>query len=103
MRIGKHVRLDRTVVVCSSEEFIRDEVLEPLNLSVAEAAQLLDVRRATLSDLVNSKARLSPEMARRLEMAFDLDLDQMLRMQAWFDTQEMRTRTDIKVPRYAEL
>lgn len=83
--------------------FIRDEVLEPLNLSVARASLVLDVRRATLSDLVNSKVRLSPEMARRLEMAFDLDMDQMLRMQAWFDTHEMRTRTDIKVPRYAEL
>jgi antitoxin HigA-1 len=83
--------------------FIHDEVLEPLDLSVAKAAKLLDVRRATLSDLVNAKARLSPEMARRLEMAFDLDMNQMLRMQAWFDTQEMRERGDIRVARYEEL
>ena len=43
--------------------FIKDEVLEPLNLSVSRAADVLDVRRATLSDLVNGKAALSPEMA----------------------------------------
>ena len=50
--------------------FIKTEVLDELGLSVTKAAELLDVRCATLSDLVNEKAALSPEMALRLEKAF---------------------------------
>ena len=70
--------------------FIRQEVLEPLGLSITAAAKVLNVRRATLSVLVNGKAALSPEMALRIEMAFGLDMEQMLRMQAWFDAAAMR-------------
>lgn len=72
--------------------FVREEVLEPLSLSVTKAADLLGVRRATLSDFLNEKAALSPEMALRIEMAFDLDMNQLLQMQAWYDTHEMRAR-----------
>ena len=43
--------------------FIRTEILNELGLSVSRAADILGVRRATLSDLVNGKASLSPEMA----------------------------------------
>lgn len=83
-------------------EFIREEVLDPLNLSITRAAEILDVRRATLSDLVNEKAALSPEMALRIEKAFDLDMDTMLRMQAWYDGMVMREKAqDINVQRYA--
>lgn len=82
-------------------EFIKTEVLEPLALSVAKAAELLDVRRATLSDLVNGKAALSPEMALRVEKAFGVSMDMLLRMQAWWDTCAMRERADsIAVQRY---
>ncbi len=70
--------------------FIKTEVLDGLGLSVTKAAEVLDVRCATLSDLVNEKAALSPEMALRLEKAFHLDMDMLLRMQAWFDATEMR-------------
>lgn len=41
-------------------QFIREEILDELGLSVARAAEILDVRRATLSDLVNTKSSLSP-------------------------------------------
>ena len=47
--------------------FIRTEILDELGLSVSRAADILGVRRATLSDLVNGKASLSPEMALRIE------------------------------------
>ena len=47
--------------------FIRTEILEALGLSVSRASDILGVRRATLSDLVNGKAGLSPEMALRIE------------------------------------
>ena len=73
-------------------EFFRDEILDELGLSVAKAAEILDVRRATLSDLVNGNASLSPEMALRIEKAFGLSMDTMLRMQAWYDAQTMRRR-----------
>ena len=86
---------------CHPGEFIREEVLVPLNLSISEAARVLGVRRATLSDLVNEKAALSPEMALRIEKAFGLDMDTMLRMQAWYDATAMRKRADeIEIERY---
>ena len=49
---------------------VREDILAPLNLSVSAAAKVLGVRRATLSDLLNEKAALSPEMALRIELAF---------------------------------
>jgi antitoxin HigA-1 len=79
-------------------DFIRTEILEELGLTVSKAAEVLDVRRATLSDLVNGKAGVSPEMALRIEKAFGVNMDTLLKMQTWFDTYEMRERSDqIKV------
>lgn len=72
--------------------FIREEILDELGLSVARAADALGVRRATLSDLVNGKSSLSPELAFRIEKAFGVDMDTLLRMQAWFDGYTMRER-----------
>ncbi len=60
-------------------DFIRTEVIEELGLSVTEAAESLGVRRATLSDLLNGNAALSPEMALRIEKAFDVSMDMLLR------------------------
>jgi antitoxin HigA-1 len=73
-------------------EFICEEILAELGLSVVRAAEFLGVRRATLSDLVNCHATLSPEMALRIEKAFGVNMDMLLRMQAWFDTYTMRQR-----------
>lgn len=82
-------------------DFIRTEILSELKLSVARAAGILGVRRATLSDLVNEKASLSPEMALRIEKAFGISMDTLLRMQAWYDSCAMRQRADeIDVERY---
>jgi len=81
--------------------FIKTEVIDELGLSVTKAAEVLGVRRATLSELLNKKAALSPEMALRLEKAFDLNMDVLLRMQAWFDATEMRKQAGkIKIPPY---
>jgi addiction module HigA family antidote len=82
-------------------DFVRGEVIEELGLSVKGAAEALGVRTATLSDLLNEKAALSPEMALRLEKAFGLDMDSMLRMQAWHDAHVMRQRAgDIDIQPY---
>ena len=81
--------------------FIKTEVLDELGLSITKAAEILGVRRATLSDLLNEKAALSPEMALRLEKAFQLNMDMLLKMQAWFDATEMREQEGkIKIAPY---
>jgi addiction module HigA family antidote len=75
-------------------DFIRTEIIEELGLSVTRTAESLGVRRATLSALINGKAALSPEMALRVEKAFEVSMDMMLRMQAWHDCVRMRARAD---------
>lgn len=82
-------------------DFIRTEVIEELGLNVTKAAGILGVRRATLSDLLNGNAALSPEMALRIEKAFDVSMDMLLRMQAWYDASQMRARaSEVSVERY---
>ena len=82
-------------------EFIRTEILDELKLSIAKAAKVLGVRAATLSDLVNEKASLSPEMAMRIELAFELKADLLLRMQALYDSMIIRRKAgELKVRRY---
>ena len=82
-------------------EFIRAEVVEELGLNVTRAADILGVRRATLSALLNGNASLSPEMALRIEKAFGVSMDMLLRMQAWHDATSMRARSgEITVERY---
>ena len=82
-------------------EFIRTEVIEDLGLNVTRAAQILGVRRATLSARLNGNAALSAEMALRIEKAFDISMDMLLRMQAWYDASQMRARASaIAVERY---
>ena len=81
--------------------FIREEVLDELNLSVSRAAEILGVRRATLSDLLNEKAALSAEMALRIEKAFGVSMETLLRMQTWHDAYTVRQHADeIAVERY---
>jgi addiction module HigA family antidote len=81
--------------------FVREEILDELKLPITRAAEILGVRRATLSDLVNEKAALSPEMALRIEKAFGVSMDTLLRMQTWYDTISMRQRAgEIDVKRY---
>ncbi|MYC39066.1 MAG: HigA family addiction module antidote protein [Chloroflexi bacterium] len=82
-------------------EFVRMEVIEELGLSVTRAAEILGVRRATLSTLLNGNASLSPEMALRIEKAFGVSMDMLLRMQSWHDATRIRARADeIAVERY---
>jgi addiction module HigA family antidote len=76
-------------------------ILEPLGLSITRAAEILGVRRATLSAVVNGKAALSPELALRVEKAFGPEVDHLLRIQAGYEATQVRKRAkDIKVKRY---
>jgi len=81
--------------------FVRMEILEPLGVSVTEAARALGVTRAALSALLNGRASLSPEMALRIEKAFGPKMDTLMRMQASYDITKARDRAgEIKVKRY---
>ena len=71
-------------------DLIKSEIFEPLGLSLSKAAGILGVRRATLSDLVNCKSSLTPEMALRIEKGFGPDMDHLLRMQLAYDIAQMR-------------
>ncbi len=83
-------------------DFVRTEIIEELGLTVTKAAEILGVRRATLSDFLNGKASLSPEMALRIEKAFDVSMDMLLRMQAWYDASQMRACSEqVSVERYS--
>jgi len=62
------------------------EVIEPLNLSVTKAAKVLGVTKPALSALLNGRASLSPDMALRIEKAFGLKMDTLLRMQTAHET-----------------
>jgi antitoxin HigA-1 len=77
------------------------EVIEPLDLSVTRAAEILGVTRPALSALLNGRASLSPDMALRIEKAFGPKMDTLLRMQTAYDIAKARDREgDIKVQRY---
>jgi addiction module HigA family antidote len=81
--------------------FLKSEVIEPYGLSVTEAAKVLGVTRPALSSLLNGRSALSAEMALRVEKAFGLEMDTMMRMQTMFDVALLRKREgDIKVQRY---
>jgi addiction module HigA family antidote len=64
---------------------IKTEIIEPLGLSVTHAAQVLGVTRAVLSSLLNERSSLSSEMALRLEKAFGVSMDTLMRMQNSYD------------------
>ena len=82
-------------------DLIRTEIIEALGLNVSKAAEILNVRRATLSDILRGKAALTPEMALRIEKAFGPDMNQLLRMQLAYDVAKTREHaSDIAVKRY---
>ena len=82
-------------------EFIRTEIVEPAGLTVTAAAAVLGVSRPALSSLLNCKADLSGDMALRIEKAFGVKMDTLMRMQSSYDIAHTRRREgQIKVKRY---
>jgi len=73
-------------------DFIRTEIIEPAGLSVTTTAAALQVSRPALSSLLNGKANLSGEMALRIEKAFGVKMDTLLRMQSAYDIARTRKR-----------
>ena len=81
-------------------DFIRTEIIEPARLSVTAAAVALQVSRPALSSLLNGKADLSGVMALRIEKAFGVKMDTLMRMQSAYDIAQTRKREkEIRVRR----
>ncbi len=73
-------------------DFIRTEIIEPAGLTVSDAAKALQVSRPALSSLLNGKADLSGDMALRIEKAFGVKMDTLMRMQSAYDIAQTRRR-----------
>src|SRR5258708_23337631 len=71
-------------------DFIRTEIIEPVGLSVTDAAKALRVSRPALSSLLNAKAGLSGDMALRIEKAFGVKMDTLMLMQSAYDIARTR-------------
>jgi addiction module HigA family antidote len=85
-------------------DFIRTEIIEPAGLSVTDAAKALQVSRPALSSLLNAKAGLSGDMALRIEKAFGVKMDTLMRMQASYEIAQTRQRErEIRVRRFHPL
>jgi addiction module HigA family antidote len=79
-------------------EVVRELCVVPLKLTLSDAAKALDVARSTLSNFLNGKRDLSPEMALKLEMAFGGSAEAWLRMQTQYNIWKMRQNAgDVRV------
>ena len=78
---------------------VRQDCIEPLGLTITEAAKVLGVTRQALNNVVNGKAGISPEMAVRLSKAFGGSAEMWIRLQSKYDLAQVRAE-DIDVKRY---
>ena len=83
-------------------EVLYEDVLKPLNISITEAAKDLEVSRKTLSEIVNGKCSITPEMAIRLGYATNTTPESWLNMQIKFDLWRIRNQKDIHVVKFRE-
>ena len=81
--------------------FIKHEIIDAAGLSITHAAAILGVTRPALSAVLNQRAALSPEMALRVEKAFGVSMDTLMRMQNSYVIAKARAQeSDIVVARY---
>ena len=81
-------------------EILRTLCLEPLNLTITEAARSLGISRKTLSSILNGRAGISPEMAVRLSIAFHTSAESWLNQQLQYDLWHAeRSRKRLRVTR----
>ena len=85
-------------------EIIRDLCLTPLELTVTQAAIGLGVTRKTLSQLLNGRAGISPEMAVRLSKAFGRSPESWLALQSQYDLAQIsQNAKKIKITPFAKI
>lgn len=81
--------------------FVRTVIIDPLGLTVTDAARVLGITRVALSRCLDEQAALSPEMAIRVHKAFGADMETLMRMQGSYDIAQARHRQgEIMVERY---
>jgi addiction module HigA family antidote len=82
-------------------EVVRELCIDPAGLTVTAAADVLGVSRQSLSELLNGRAGISPEMAVRLSKAFGGSAESWLRQQMYYDLAQVQKKAAaIKVKRY---
>lgn len=77
-------------------EILREDYLNPLGLSITEAAKGLDISQKQLSQIVNGKAGISPTMAIKLAHAFDTSPQLWLNMQDQYNLWQVKQSIDLK-------
>jgi addiction module HigA family antidote len=101
LALRKHARLAEPA---HPGGFVKSEIIEPHGLSVTDAARALGITRAALSAFLNQHSALSPEMALRLEKAFGMSMETLMRMQNSYDIAQARKREgEIKVEPFRRL
>jgi addiction module HigA family antidote len=75
-------------------EILKELYLEPLGLTITETAEGLGITRKTLSELVNYKANMSPEMAIRLSIAFDTTPEMWMNLQKTYTLWKSKDNVD---------
>ncbi len=75
-------------------EIIKELCLDPLDLTVTSAAEALGVSRKTLSQIVNGRAGVSPEMAVRLSIAFNTSAESWINQQGQYDLWQAEQRRE---------
>jgi antitoxin HigA-1 len=78
---------------------VRQDCIEPLGLTITEAARALGITRQALNNVVNAKAGISPEMAVRLSKAFGGSAEMWLRLQSNYDLAQIQ-QDQIEIKRY---
>ena len=73
---------------------IKELCLEPLGVTVTDAAKALGVSRKTLSSIINGKAGISPEMAVRLSIAFNTSSESWMNQQSQYDLWQAEQHRD---------
>ena len=74
--------------------FIITELIDELGMDIPQIAAMLGVAPHIVADLVDARIRLTPEVALRLEKAFDLKMSRLLDIQAWYEEVQMRAKWD---------
>lgn len=74
--------------------FVKAEIIDPVGLKVVEAAAVLGVSRQALSTFLNEHSNLSADMALRIEKAFGVRMDTLMKMQSSYDIAQARLRED---------
>lgn len=90
--VTKHPTAPGTAAPIHPGQYLRDSVLTSKSLSVTAAAKLVGVGRPALSNFLNGHVTATPEMAKRIQVAFGIPAERLLDMQAAFDAAQTKAK-----------